>query len=133
EAARESIARFVGAEAPERVVFTKGGTEAINLVAAGLGQSLRPGDEILVSQMEHHSNIVPWHLLRERQHAADVVAAGQLRHHAAVGLVHLHLAVQGVRQQHRHARAGALHQRHAGFVAGRFDAQDHHGASLPGT
>ncbi|MBU2116234.1 MAG: cysteine desulfurase, partial [Alphaproteobacteria bacterium] len=69
EAARESVARFVGAEAPERVVFTKGGTEAINLVAAGLGQSLQPGDEILVSQMEHHSNIVPWHLLRERHGA----------------------------------------------------------------
>ncbi|HEV7226923.1 cysteine desulfurase [Brevundimonas sp.] len=69
EAARESVARFVGAEAPERVVFTKGGTEAINLVAAGLGQSIRPGDEIVVSQMEHHSNIVPWHLLRERHGA----------------------------------------------------------------
>jgi cysteine desulfurase/selenocysteine lyase len=69
EAARESVARFVGAEAPERVVFTKGGTEAINLVAAGLGQSIQPGDEIVVSQMEHHSNIVPWHLLRERHGA----------------------------------------------------------------
>jgi cysteine desulfurase / selenocysteine lyase len=69
EAARESVARFVGAEAPDRVVFTKGGTEAINLVAAGLGRSIQPGDEIVVSQMEHHSNIVPWHLLRERHGA----------------------------------------------------------------
>lgn len=69
EAARESLARFVNAEAPERVVFTKGGTEAINLVAAGLGRSIRPGDEIVVSEMEHHSNIVPWHLLRERHGA----------------------------------------------------------------
>ena len=66
EAARESVARFINAEASSNIVWTKGGTEAINLVAAGIGQSIQPGDEILVSQMEHHSNIVPWHLLRER-------------------------------------------------------------------
>ena len=66
EAARESVARFINAEASSNIVWTKGGTEAINLVAAGLGQSIQPGDEILVSQMEHHSNIVPWHMLRER-------------------------------------------------------------------
>ena len=69
EAARESVARFVNAEAASNIVWTKGGTEAINLVAAGLGQSIQPGDEIIVSQMEHHSNIVPWHLLRERRGA----------------------------------------------------------------
>jgi cysteine desulfurase/selenocysteine lyase len=69
EAARESVARFVNAEASTNIVWTKGGTEAINLVAAGLGQSIQPGDEIIVSQMEHHSNIVPWHLLRERRGA----------------------------------------------------------------
>lgn len=66
EAARESMARFLNAESSEQIVWTKGGTEAINLVAAGLGQSLRPGDEIVVTQMEHHANIVPWHMLRER-------------------------------------------------------------------
>ena len=66
EAARESVARFINAEASSNIVWTKGGTEAINLVAAGLGQSIQPGDEIIVSQMEHHSNIVPWHMLRER-------------------------------------------------------------------
>ena len=69
EAARDGVARFLNAESPEQIVWTKGGTEAINLVAAGIGQSIQPGDEILVSQMEHHSNIVPWHMLRERRGA----------------------------------------------------------------
>ena len=66
EAARKSVARFINAGEDE-VVFTKGGTEAINLVASGLGASLAPGDEILLTVMEHHANIVPWHFLRERQ------------------------------------------------------------------
>ncbi|MFT4935161.1 MAG: cysteine desulfurase/selenocysteine lyase [Pseudoalteromonas distincta] len=65
EQARASVARFIGAETDE-VVFTKGATEAINLVAAGLGARLGAGDEILLTQMEHHANIVPWHFLRER-------------------------------------------------------------------
>ena len=69
EAARETMARFLNAESPDQIVWTKGGTEAINLVAAGLGQSIRPGDEIVVTQMEHHANIVPWHMLRERSGA----------------------------------------------------------------
>jgi cysteine desulfurase/selenocysteine lyase len=66
EKARESVARFLGCSVNE-VVFTKGGTEAMNLVAASFGQRLVAGDEILITQMEHHSNIVPWHLLRERK------------------------------------------------------------------
>jgi cysteine desulfurase/selenocysteine lyase len=49
------------------VVFTKGATEADNLVASSFGQSLKAGDEIVLSQMEHHANVVPWHFLRERQ------------------------------------------------------------------
>ena len=65
EAARKSVAALLGAEANE-IVFTKGATEAINLVASGLGASLKAGDEILLSEMEHHANIVPWHFLRER-------------------------------------------------------------------
>ena len=69
EGARGKVARFLNAETPQNIVFTKGGTEAINLVAAGLGQSIQPGDEIVLSEMEHHSNIVPWHLLRERKGA----------------------------------------------------------------
>ncbi|RZJ91143.1 MAG: aminotransferase class V-fold PLP-dependent enzyme, partial [Brevundimonas sp.] len=69
EAAREVVARYLNAETAEQVVWTKGGTEAINLVANGLGLGIQPGDEIIVSEMEHHSNIVPWHLLRERKGA----------------------------------------------------------------
>ena len=66
EAARRKTAAFIGAAETE-VVFTKGGTEAINLVASGLGAGLHPGDEIVLSEMEHHANIVPWHFLRERK------------------------------------------------------------------
>src|SRR5690606_31052828 len=69
EAARESVARLLNAPAATNIVFTKGGTEAINLVASSFGQFVQPGDEIIVSEMEHHSNIVPWHLLRERKGA----------------------------------------------------------------
>jgi cysteine desulfurase/selenocysteine lyase len=65
EKARESIACLINADLNE-VVFTKGGTEAINLVADTFGRSLKAGDEIIVSQAEHHANIVPWHFLRER-------------------------------------------------------------------
>ncbi|CAN5161040.1 cysteine desulfurase [soil metagenome] len=66
EAAREVVARYLNAPHHDNIVWTKGGTEAINLVANGVGLSIQPGDEIIVSEMEHHSNIVPWHLLRER-------------------------------------------------------------------
>ena len=66
EAARRKIAGFIGAEEGE-VVFTKSATEGINLVAAGLGASLVEGDEIVLTEMEHHANIVPWHFLRERK------------------------------------------------------------------
>lgn len=66
EAAREDVRRFLNAPTTENIVFTKGATEAINLVASGLSETIKPGDEILLSVMEHHSNIVPWHFLRER-------------------------------------------------------------------
>lgn len=69
EKAREAARRFVNAGRVEEIVFTKGGTEAINLVASGLGADIQPGDEIIVTDMEHHSNIVPWHFLRERKGA----------------------------------------------------------------
>ncbi|MEQ1780658.1 MAG: cysteine desulfurase [Hyphomonadaceae bacterium] len=69
EAARESVRGFINAGAVEEIVFTKGGTAAINIVAAGIGASIKPGDEIVLSIMEHHSNIVPWHFLRERKGA----------------------------------------------------------------
>ena len=69
EAARESVARFLNAQTDE-IVFTMGGTDAMNLVAYSLGvDGVSEGDEIILSVMEHHSNIVPWHLLRERKGA----------------------------------------------------------------
>jgi cysteine desulfurase/selenocysteine lyase len=67
EAAREAVRGLINAKHASEIVFTKGGTESINLVASSLGLTLNPGDEIIVSQMEHHANIVPWHFLRERQ------------------------------------------------------------------
>jgi len=69
EAARAKVARFAGAERPDEIVFTRGTTEAINLVAYAWGRSLGPGDEIVLTVMEHHSNIVPWQLLAERSGA----------------------------------------------------------------
>ena len=66
EAARGKIAKFLGAPSPNNIVFTRGATEALNLCAYGLSNMIEPGDEIIISQMEHHSNIVPWHFLRER-------------------------------------------------------------------
>jgi len=66
EAARRRVAQFIGGR-EEEVVFTRGATEAINLVAHSWGGSqLKPGDRILLSVLEHHSNIVPWQLLRDR-------------------------------------------------------------------
>ena len=62
-------AEHVEGFAPQVAWVTKGGTEAINIVAAGIGASIQPGDEIVLSVMEHHSNIVPWHFLRERKGA----------------------------------------------------------------
>lgn len=67
EAARHTVQRFINAPTSDSIVFTKGGTQAINIVAAGL--DVMPGDEIVLSVMEHHSNIVPWHFLRERKGA----------------------------------------------------------------
>ena len=84
EAARSRVARFLGASAPEEVVFVRGTTEAINLLATSLGRStLRRGDHVVTTVMEHHSNIVPWHMLREYQGIAldfvDVDDDGRLR------------------------------------------------------
>ncbi len=66
EAARGKVASFLGAPSDKNIVFTRGATEALNLCAYGLAHMIEPGDEIIISQMEHHSNIVPWHFLRER-------------------------------------------------------------------
>ena len=70
EAARETVRGFINAPQVEQIIFTSGGTDAINLVAhAYLEPRLKAGDEIILSEMEHHSNIVPWHFMRERHGA----------------------------------------------------------------
>jgi cysteine desulfurase/selenocysteine lyase len=67
EAARQKVARFIGAASPDEIIFVRGATEAINLVANTWGQqNIGAGDEIVVSQLEHHANIVPWQLLAQR-------------------------------------------------------------------
>jgi cysteine desulfurase/selenocysteine lyase len=70
EGARERVRAFLNARRSEEIVFTRNATEAINLVAYAFGRErIKPGDEIVLSIMEHHSNIVPWHFLRERHGA----------------------------------------------------------------
>lgn len=75
EDARKVVASFINAHRPEEIVFTRGTTEAINLVSSILTQgTLRPGDEVLITEMEHHSNIVPWQLACEASGATLKVA-----------------------------------------------------------
>ena len=69
EAGREAARGFLNAPDIHGIIFTKGATEGINLVASALAGTIQPGDEIVLSVMEHHSNIVPWHFLRERHGA----------------------------------------------------------------
>ncbi len=67
EHARAKVQKFINAKSSKEIVFTKNTTESINLVASSLGQSLQAGDEIILSQAEHHANIVPWHFLRQER------------------------------------------------------------------
>ena len=68
EGAREVVRRFINARSTAEIVFTRGTTESLNLVASSFGEGfLKAGDEVILSTMEHHSNIVPWQLLRERK------------------------------------------------------------------
>ncbi|MEO7987507.1 MAG: cysteine desulfurase [Gemmatimonadales bacterium] len=83
EEARERVARFLNAPSARQIIFTRGTTEAINLVAQSFGRSrLRPGDEVLITGMEHHSNIVPWQLATEATgatlKAVPITDAGEL-------------------------------------------------------
>ncbi len=83
EGGRKAVQQFLNAARPEEIVFTKGATEAINLVASSFAAPrIGEGDEIVLTIMEHHSNIVPWHFLRERQGAVlkwiDVTGDGAL-------------------------------------------------------
>ena len=67
EQARDRVRRFIGADKVSEIIFTRGTTESINLVASSCGELWHEGDEIIITEMEHHSNIVPWQLLRERR------------------------------------------------------------------
>ncbi len=93
EDARRKIAGFIGAAGPEEIVFTKNASEALNLVAHTLGGRLSVGDEIVISVLEHHSNIVPWQMLAQRTGAVlrwfDVTEDGRLdlARAAAEGLI----------------------------------------------
>jgi len=104
EAARRTVASFIGAASDQEIVFTRGATEAINLVAASWGgANIKAGDRILLSQLEHHSNIVPWQMLAERVGAhidvvpltddgridLDVMAAMIRPEHKLVALAHV--------------------------------------------
>ncbi|MEN9932056.1 MAG: hypothetical protein RIS17_629, partial [Pseudomonadota bacterium] len=91
EEARATVARFIGAASPDEVVFVRGATEGINLVAQSWGQRLEAGDRILISALEHHSNIVPWQMLCERTGAhldvAPLTADGRIDEEAAVAMI----------------------------------------------
>lgn len=82
EGARAALASYLGVRDPAEIVFTSGTTGAINLVAHSFGALLRPGDEVVISRLEHHSNIVPWQMLRDRAgivlKALDCTADGRL-------------------------------------------------------
>ncbi|MDE6277008.1 MAG: cysteine desulfurase [Muribaculaceae bacterium] len=67
ETGRDAVRRFIGASSSSEIIFTRGTTEALNLVASSFGELLYPGDLVILTQMEHHSNIVPWQLLQARR------------------------------------------------------------------
>ncbi|MEH3105835.1 MAG: cysteine desulfurase [Sphingomonas fennica] len=126
EAARAATARFIGAGSADEIVFVRGATEGINLVAQTWGASLRPGDRILLSLLEHHSNIVPWQLLAERTGAVidvcpltadgridlDAAAAMLTERHRLVALAHVSNVLGSILDVRRAAdlahRVGAL-------------------------
>jgi cysteine desulfurase/selenocysteine lyase len=103
EAARERVAQFISSSSANEIIFVRGATEGINLVSQSWGRSqLQPGDRIMLSQLEHHSNIVPWQLLKDRDIGIDVAPltsdgridldamAGMLtRRHKMVALAHV--------------------------------------------
>ncbi|MCA1955230.1 cysteine desulfurase [Zymomonas sp.] len=97
EKARETVARFIGAKSANEIVFVRGATEAINLVAQIWGAThLNQGDRILISQLEHHSNIVPWQLLRDRMgFAIDVIPLDE------EGRIDLDAAARMIRPEHK--------------------------------
>lgn len=105
EGARAKIAGFLGAADPREVIYTKNASEALNLAANTLGSRLGPGDEVVVSVMEHHSNLVPWQLVCQRTGATlrwfDVTEEGRLdlAKAEAEGLVNEHTKVVAITRQ----------------------------------
>lgn len=83
EEARKTIQTYINAEHSEEVIFTKGTTDGLNMLAFSIGQTLKSGDEIIITEMEHHSNIVPWQMLCERSgcklHVAPINEKGELK------------------------------------------------------
>jgi len=127
EASRRRAAEFIGAASPEEVVFVRGATEGINLVAQSWGgTNLKPGDRIMLSVLEHHSNIVPWQLIAERTGAEidvapltadhridlDALAAMLTERHKLVALAHVSNVLGSVLDARRAAelahRVGAM-------------------------
>jgi len=101
EEARGKVARFLGAESSEEIVFVRGTTEAINLVAGSWGRSnVKAGDEILITELEHHANILPWQRLCEERGARLVVAPIDER-----GEVPLDTLSESARENYLYARA----------------------------
>ncbi len=74
EKTRDTLVDFINASSREEIIFTKGTTDSLNLLARTLGEQLKPGDEIIISELEHHSNIVPWQLTCERTGAVLRIA-----------------------------------------------------------
>ncbi len=99
EGARAKVAGFVGAGEPAEIIFTKNSSEALNLAANTLGSRLRPGDEVVISVLEHHSNLVPWQLVCQRTGATlrwfDITEEGRLDLEAAEreGLINEHTKI----------------------------------------
>lgn len=120
EAARERVARFIGAASPNEIVFVRGATEGINLVAQSWGPAnLKAGDRIMLSQLEHHSNIVPWQMLCEKAGAhidvcpltddglidLDWLEANLTEQHKLVSLAHVSNVLGSVLGAKRAAKA----------------------------
>lgn len=91
EKVRQELATWIGAERPEQVIFTRGTTDSINMLAMGLSTFVKPGDEIVLSEIEHHSNLVPWQMLASRTGAtlcfAKADTLGRIDENALIGLI----------------------------------------------
>ena len=100
EQTRIRVAQFINAESTQEIIFTRGTTEAINLVASSYGQLLSEGDEVIISTMEHHANIVPWQLLRDRKgiviRVVPILADGSLDMEAYKSLLNEHTKVVAI-------------------------------------